>query len=92
MKDASVYLVFASNKGGIGGNTQRIPNETKRRKMMGMIMSAGSREINKYHHGTILWKSMVAPHCLYDSEIIQYRRGPKRIRGYTKLYWETVLS
>ena len=41
--------------------------------MMGMIISAGSREINKYEHGRCLWKGMAVPHCLYGTEITNYR-------------------
>ena len=66
------YLGMEINKDGIGGNGQRKTNEAKARKMAGMIMSGGSREVNKYEHGRCLWKGMAVPHCLYGSEITKY--------------------
>ena len=67
------YLGIKISKEGIGDSEQRKCNESKARKMMGMIVSAGSREVNKYEHGRCLWKGMAVPHCLYGSEITNYR-------------------
>ena len=67
------YLGMEISKEGIGGSTQRKINESKARKIMGMIICAGSREINKYEHGRCLWKGMAVPHCLYGTEITNYR-------------------
>ena len=71
--DRHSYLGIEISQEGIGSSDQRKINETKARQMTGRIMSAGSREINKYDHGRILWKSMAVPHCLYGTEITNYR-------------------
>lgn len=66
------YLGIEICKEGIRGSGQRKINESKARKMLGMIC-AGSREINKYEHGRCLWNGMAVPHCLRGSKITNYR-------------------
>lgn len=72
------YLGIEVSKEGIGGNMQRKTNETKARKMVGMIMNGGSREINKYEYGRCLWKGMAVPHCMYGAEMTNYRKEDTR--------------
>ena len=96
--DRYSYLGIEISKEGIGGSAQRKINYTKTRKMTGRIMSAGSREINKYDHGRILWKSMAVPYCLYGTEITNNRvedmrkLGPPKFNGKmvfrcSAVYW-----
>ena len=64
------YLGMEISKEGIGGDLQRKANEGKARKMMGMIINGGSREINKYEYGRCLWKGMGVPKFMYGTELI----------------------
>ena len=67
------YLGMEISKEGIGGDLQRKANEGKARKMMGMIINGGSREINKYEYGRCLWKGMGVPKFMYGTELTNYR-------------------
>ena len=69
------YLGIEISKEGIGEEKQRRINEGKARRMAGMIINGGSRQINKYEVGRSLWKGVAVPYCLYGSEITNYREG-----------------
>ena len=44
-------------------------------KIAGIIISAGSRVVNRHEVGRNLWKRMAALYCLNGSEITYHRRG-----------------
>lgn len=73
--DKFTYLGMEVSREGIGGERQRKINEGKARRMAGMILNGGSRQINKFEVGRSLWKGVAVPYCLYGTEVTNYTEG-----------------
>ena len=54
------------SKEGIGGSGQRKINEGKARKMLGMIMSAGSREIMNMNMEDVYGREWLCPNVCME--------------------------
>lgn len=56
---------------------------------MEIIMSAGSREINKCDHGRCQWKGVAVPQYLHEAEVTRYRmEGIRKFQKTSKIQWE----